>query len=66
MLPEWAEIITWYGGGGEPTGNFMPDGRNISPKWVTHYAELSIMRRSASADAELADGWGLSVSQSLR
>ena len=33
---------------------------------VTHYAEVVIMRRSASADAELADGCGLSVSQGLR
>ena len=33
---------------------------------VSHYAEVSVMRRSASADAELAGGCGLSVSQGLR
>ena len=33
---------------------------------VSPYAEVSVMRRSASADAELADGCGLSVSQGLR
>ena len=35
-------------------------------KGVTHYAEVSVMRSSASADAGLADGCGLSVNQDLR